>query len=141
MKTMDVTEIKRITNEIHEVMPWLSGITDDKQYNELMELMDGLIENYDTNKILIDLLFPVLERYEEESSKFNAFNQKIADLNQGVAMLRVIIDQYGLTLSDFENEIGKKSAVSMILNGSRSLTLKHIRKLSARFEIPCEMFI
>ncbi|WP_227876487.1 helix-turn-helix domain-containing protein [Photobacterium frigidiphilum] len=56
-------------------------------------------------------------------------------------MLRLIIDQNGLTQSDFKAEIGGKSSVSMILSGQRSMTLQHIRALSARFNIPTYMFV
>nr|AKN39096.1 Putative cytoplasmic protein [Vibrio genomosp. F6] len=62
-------------------------------------------------------------------------------LDLGVAMLRVIIDQHQLTQSDFKNEIGEKSLVSLILKGERSLTLPHIRALSSRFSIPTHMFV
>lgn len=41
-------------------------------------------------------------------------------LDLGVAMLRVIIDQHQLTQSDFKNEIGEKSLVSLILKGERN---------------------
>ena len=138
---MSIISLKKISNEINETMPWLYGIIDDKQYQELLALMDELVEDYDENKLLIDLIFPVLERYEEQSEQFKVFNKHIQNIDQGIAMLRVIIDQYSLTLSDFENEIGKKSLVSMILSGKRSLTLNHIRKLAARFDIPVAMFV
>lgn len=133
--------MKSLSDEIQKVMPWLQGITSDEQYNELIALMDELVEDYDQNQVLIDLLFPVIERYEEQAPRFAEFNQHIEGIDQGVAMLKVIIDQHNLTLSDFENEIGKKSLVSQILNNKRSLTIPHIKALSDRFGIPREMFI
>ncbi|WP_275540778.1 hypothetical protein [Aliidiomarina iranensis] len=33
----------------------------------------------------------------------------MADVDSGVAMLRVLMDQYGLKTADFEHEIGKKA--------------------------------
>lgn len=56
-------------------------------------------------------------------------------------MLRLLIDQHGLTQSDFQQEIDGKSLVSQILSGKRSLTLGHIRALSKRFGIPAAMFV
>ncbi|MBL4831098.1 MAG: helix-turn-helix domain-containing protein [Aliivibrio sp.] len=103
--------------------------------------MEVLIEDYDAHKPVTDLMFPVIERYEDEAEKFSEFNQAIEQLEPGIAMLRVIIDQHKLTLSDFKAEIGAKSMVSMILSGKRSLTLKHIKPLSARFGVPTSMFI
>ncbi|MCZ4337887.1 helix-turn-helix domain-containing protein [Shewanella colwelliana] len=103
--------------------------------------MEVLIEDYDTHQLVIDLMFPVIERYEEEAKQFSEFNQAIDQLEPGIAMLRVIIDQHQLTLSDFKEEIGAKSTVSMILNGKRALTLNHIKALSARFGVPASLFI
>lgn len=81
-----------------------------------------------------------IERYEDMAIEFTEFNQRIANLDSGVALLRVIIDQYHLTLSDFP-EIGGKSLVSLILSGSRQLTIPHIRKLSERFNVPVSAFV
>ncbi len=103
--------------------------------------MEVLIEDYDAHQPVIDLMFPVIERYEEEAEQFSEFNQAIDKLEPGIATLRVIIDQHQLTLSDFKEEIGAKSTVSMILSGKRSLTLNHIKALSARFGVPASLFI
>ncbi|MDX3774528.1 helix-turn-helix domain-containing protein [Chromatiaceae bacterium AAb-1] len=138
---LNVQAMKSLSNQIVQVMPWVRGITSDEQYHELITLMDELVEDYDANQVLIDMLFPVIEEYEETAERFKAFNQRINELDQGVAMLRVLIDQHGLTQSDFQEEIGGKSLVSQILSGSRSLTLNHIRALSKRFGIPAAMFV
>lgn len=47
-------------------------------------------------------------------------------MDSGVAVLRTLMQQYGLKTSDFKNEIGGKSMVSMVLNGSRTLSRPHI---------------
>ena len=138
---LDVQAMKSLTQQITQVMPWLQGIGSDQQYDELLALMDELVEDYDANQLLIDLLFPVLQDYEETAERFKAFNQRIETLDPGIAMLRLLIDQHGLTQSDFQQEIGGKSLVSQILSGKRSLTLGHIRALSKRFGIPAAMFV
>jgi len=51
------------------------------------------------------------------------------------------MDQYGLNQASFENEIGGRSLVNMILKGERSLTLEHMKALSKRFGIPITAFI
>ena len=138
---LDVQAMKSLTQQITQVMPWVQGINSDQQYDELLALMDELVEDYDANQLLIDLLFPVLQDYEETTERFKAFNQRIETLDPGIAMLRLLIDQHGLTQSDFQQEIGGKSLVSQILSGKRSLTLGHIRALSKRFGIPAAMFV
>ena len=109
-------------------------------YEHLIKLMDKLVANPEKNAVLIDLLFPIIERYEEESERFSAFNQRIDNLDSGVAMLRVIIDQHGLTLSDFP-EIGDESLLLKILNGQHSLDFSAIKALSNRFGVPMDMFV
>ena len=138
---LDVQAMKSLSQQITQVMPWVQGITSDQQYDELLALMDELVEDYDANQLLIDLLFPVLQEYEETAERFKAFNQRIENLDPGIAMLRLLIDQHGLTQSDFQQEIGGKSLVSQILSGKRSLTLGHIRALSKHFGIPAAMFV
>ena len=59
----------------------------------------------------------------------------------GVAVLRTIMDQYGLNAADLATELGSTSNVSNILNGRRALTVQHIKALSTRFNVPAEMFI
>lgn len=44
----------------------------------------------------------------------------------GIAVIRTLMDQYGLTLSDLP-EIGSKSMVSRVLSGKRKLTLEHAK--------------
>lgn len=53
--------MKSLSQQITQVMPWVQGITSDQQYDELLALMDELVEDYDANQLLIDLLFPVLQ--------------------------------------------------------------------------------
>lgn len=138
---LDIAVLDKATNQLNQIMPWIGGISSAEQYQELLETMEVLIEDYDAHQPVIDLMFPVIERYESESEQFSEFNQAIDKLEPGIAILRVIIDQHKLRLSDFKDEIGAKSTVSMILNGKRSLTLPHIRALSARFGIPASLFI
>ncbi|MDP4535309.1 helix-turn-helix domain-containing protein [Alkalimonas collagenimarina] len=138
---LDVQAMKSLSQQITQVMPWVQGISSDQQYDELLALMDELVEDYDANQVLIELLFPVLQEYEETAERFKAFNHRIEELDPGIAMLRLLIDQHGLTQSDFQQEIGGKSLVSQILSGKRSLTLGHIRALSKRFGVPAAMFV
>ncbi|EIB8317073.1 type II toxin-antitoxin system antitoxin HigA, partial [Escherichia coli] len=56
------------------------------------------------------------------------------------AVIRTLMDQYGLTLSDLP-EIGSKSMVSRVSSGKRKLTLEHAKKLATRFGISPALFI
>ncbi len=55
--------------------------------------------------------------------------------------LRFLMQEHGLTQSDFKQEIGSQGVVSEILNGRRKLTVKHIKNLAARFQVSPATFI
>lgn len=137
LATLEITELAtRITNQI----PLLNGINSEQEYTDALELMDSLFESYDVNLIIIEALGNVITRYEDKAESFDAFNSRQKDIDPSIATLRVLIDQNNLKTSDFENEIGKKSLVSLILAGKRNLTRNHILKLSYRFSVSPVLF-
>ena len=138
---MNISTMQLAAKQAKSSMPWLVGINSKAEYDELIAVMDDLVEDYDGNKVLIDLMFPVIEKYESKAPEFKELNDSLESLDLGVAMLKVIMDQNGLNGTDFKHEIGSKSTVSMILKGSRSLTIPHIKALSKRFNIPASMLI
>ncbi|CCQ04435.1 antitoxin HigA [Escherichia coli 8-415-05_S4_C1] len=99
-----------------------------------------MIEEDDTNP-LIDFLASRIAEYENNNEKFAEFDKAVAAMPVGVALLRTLIDQHNLTYADLKNEIGSKSLVSQILSGQRSLTIPHIKALSARFGVKPEWFL
>ena len=132
--------IKAKAADLFAVAGFVSRITCEAEYEQALALMDELVEDYDNQLPLIDMLSVAIERWEEESESFSAFNRRIEQLDSGVAVLQTLIDQHELTLSDFEDEIGKKSLVSMILSGKRNLTVDHIQALSKRFGLSPAIF-
>ena len=90
-------------------------------------LMDELVDDYDANLLLIDLLWEKIHAYE--APEFHDFNARAESEDAGASMLRLLMDQFNLTMSDLKNEIGPKSSVSMICNEKRSLTKEYIDKL------------
>jgi HTH-type transcriptional regulator/antitoxin HigA len=81
----------------------------------------------------IELLTLLVERYERE--KF------VIPASDPASVVRFLIEQQGLTQRDLVPEFGSESAVSMFLSGQRRPTLAQVRRLSARFELPADIFI
>lgn len=79
------------------------------------------------------LLTFLVERYEREH-----YPIPMAD---SVEVVRFLIEQQHLTQRDLIPQFGSESAVSMFLAGQRKLTLTRVRKLSARFKLPADIFI
>jgi HTH-type transcriptional regulator/antitoxin HigA len=81
----------------------------------------------------IELLTPLVDQYEQAH-----YSVPAAD---AVSVVRFLIERQGLTQRDLIPQFGSESAVSMFLRGQRKLTLEQVRKLSARFKIPADVFL
>ncbi|MCI5149660.1 MAG: transcriptional regulator [Candidatus Electrothrix sp. MAN1_4] len=137
---MDFLRVKAKADDLFREAGFLSSINTEAEYEQALELLDQLIEEYDKYVPLIELLSASIERWEHEAEEFAQFNQRIKALDNGVAVLRTLMDQYRLKTDDLREEIGGRSLVSMILNGSRKLTRDHIQALSDRFRLSPSVF-
>jgi HTH-type transcriptional regulator/antitoxin HigA len=81
----------------------------------------------------IELLTLLVERYEQDRYPLPA-----AD---AASIVRSLIKSQNLMQRDLISEFGSESAVSMFLSGQRKLTLDQVRRLSARFKLPADVFI
>ena len=81
----------------------------------------------------IELLTLLVERYEQEHYSIPAADP--------VSVVRFLIEKQGLTQRDLIPQFGTESAVSMFLTGKRKLTIEQVQKLSARFNLPADVFI
>ena len=138
---MNVAELKEQAKSLFSSAGFITHIHNSEDYELALELMDELIEDYDEQKPLIEVLSLSIGRWEDGSEEFSEFNAKIESLDSGVSVLRVLMDQHKLNTTDFQDEIGGKSMVSMILNSKRKLSLEHVKALSNRFGVSPQLFI
>ena len=136
---MGFTAIKKRTSALFNEASFVSQIRNERDYERAMTFMDELVEDYDNQKPLIDMLSGSIARWGNTSPEFNAFNDRIERLDNGVGTLKVIMEQHHLGVADLP-EIGSKSLVSRILRGDRRLTRDHIEALSQRFGISPALF-
>jgi HTH-type transcriptional regulator/antitoxin HigA len=137
---MNFADLKAQARALFDQAGFIIEIKNEDDYENALLLMDELIEDYDKNRGLIEVLSHSIEKWENISPEFTTFNQRIAQLDEGVAVLKTLMDQYQLKAGDLKTEIGSKSLVSMILNGSRKLTKEHIQALSLRFNLNPAVF-
>jgi HTH-type transcriptional regulator/antitoxin HigA len=137
---MNIQHITQLAHELQSEMPFISGIHSPEDHKAALTLMDELVDDYDGNLLLIDVLWSKVQDYEEYAPELKEFNQRIESMDAGAAMLRLLMNHHGLNTSDFKEEIGPKSSVSMICNEKRSLTKEHIEKLSKRFVVSPALF-
>ena len=89
---------------------------------------------------LLDIIGNAVEIYENKQPDVQKFLAKHANMPKDIALLKLLMGQYGLGVNNFKNEIGSKSYVSMILSRDRQLSKKHIGKLCVRFNLSPELF-
>lgn len=138
---MNVAMLKEQAKALFSSASFITQICNEQDYESALALMDNLIDDYDEQKPLIEILSISIEKWEEKSDEFTEFNTQIKSLDSGVTVLRVLMDQHKLNTTDFKSEIGGKSMVSMILNKKRKLSLEHIKALASRFSIAPQLFI
>ncbi|EKM0529224.1 helix-turn-helix domain-containing protein [Cronobacter turicensis] len=136
----DTTKAIEATKQLVAAVPLLGGSSSEKDYRDALALVDYLIDHDDENP-LIDFLAAKIADYEDNSERFAEFNKEVGEMPVGVALLRTLIDQHKLSYADLKQEIGSKSLVSQILSGQRSLTISHIKALSARFGVKPQWFL
>src|ERR1700747_1075996 len=81
----------------------------------------------------IELLTLLIDNYEQRH-----YSVPAAD---AVSVVRFLLERQGLVQRDLIPQFGSESAVSMFLAGQRKLTLDQVRKLSARFKMPADVFL
>jgi HTH-type transcriptional regulator/antitoxin HigA len=100
--------------------------------NALFQLTE--LENPSRSEVeAIALLTLLVEHYEQQHYPIPAANP--------ASVVRFLIEQRDLTQRDLIPQFGSESAVSMFLSGHRNLTVEQVRRLSARFRLPADVFI
>lgn len=100
-------------------------IRNDSEYQEAIKLMEELIEDYERNRRLIDLLSVSIDYWENESEAFSEFNDAVASMPMAVAALRVLMDQNHMTIADQYSTDGD----SQFVQGYLSLLDKNIQEM------------
>lgn len=136
---MGFAAIKEKARALLDEAAFVAHINDEADYQQAMALMDDLVDDYESNRPLIELLSSSIERWENSAEEFSEFNARVAGMG-GVDVLKLLMQQHGLGIADLP-EIGSKSLVSKILNGrGRNLTKDHIAALSKRFCVSPAIF-
>lgn len=138
---MNIALIKRKANDLFSEASFLCRIENEAEYEAALKMMEELIEHYDENRSLIQLLSISIEEWEDEAKEFLEFNKAVEGLGSSTAALVTLMDQHRLKAGDLRDEIGSKSLVSMIINGQRNLTVEHIKALAKKFGVSPAIFL
>ncbi|WP_446891860.1 helix-turn-helix domain-containing protein [Aeromonas veronii] len=122
-------------------MPYIAQINTHNDYERALELMDTLVDDYDTNEQLVEVLATSIKRWEDGADEFVDFNRVVASVEPGIAVLKTLMRQHGLGVADLP-ELGSTSNVSKLLNAAegKKLTCQQIEVLSRRFAVSPALF-
>ena len=119
------------------VAPLVQRPESERDYETLVEQLEeamilGGTEFNSPVSGLIESMAHAAQQYEE---KF-----LVNEVGSGISALKYLMKVHKIKQSDLK-EVGSQGVVSEILNGKRSLTVRHIRALSKRFAISPNAFI
>ncbi len=145
---MQAVETNEITEAFHGFAikaKRLIDIQTKEDYAWALEFVGQLVDDAEDSRDdplndLIGIISNAIQRYESRDDELISFEQKVCNVDPAVSILKILMDQYHLTESDLENELGSASLASKILNGERDITRLQIANLANRFKIDPSLF-
>jgi HTH-type transcriptional regulator / antitoxin HigA len=116
-------------------------IESKRQLDATKEVINSLLDKHEGTKDeddYLNLLIMLVEKYEDKEKK----KQTIPDIH-GIELLRILMEQNNISQKQLVNIFGTQSVVSELLSGSRNrkLSIEHIQKLAAFFNISPSAFL
>ncbi len=115
------------------------AIADEKQYDEMLELIDRLMAIPKQTKgqaIYLQTLLDLVHCYEEKHCPIDTSSVTSLDV------LKTLMEEHDMNASDLARLLNVHVSLgSKILKGDRALTLDHIKILGKHFHLPCAVFI
>jgi HTH-type transcriptional regulator / antitoxin HigA len=124
--------------DLVRIMP-PQAISDEVHYENTLEIIDRLMATERLTrgqKLYLETLVQLVEAYEARHHAIDT-----GDL-RGVEVLKHLLAENDMNASDLARLLGMHASMgSKILQGDRSLTVEHIRKLAERFKVSPEVFM
>lgn len=119
-------------------------ISNETEYKAALGELGKILEQTkdikdDPRNLLINWIAAAIERYEMEDVDLQKFISKANAISPDIALLKVLMSQHKLIESDFP-EIGNKSMVYEVLDGTQQLSRAAKEKLAKRFRLSSNMF-
>ena len=127
--------------KIAKIWPGIQNIFsvphNQKEYNRLVHILDGLIDEVGENEShplasLMETLGSLIESYE---------TQNIPEIEGSPSVvLKTLMEEHDLKQSDLP-EIGSQTVISEILSGKRQFNVRQIKLLSKKFKVSPAVFM
>ena len=131
------TQLKEIAKVWPNIQSVFSVPHNEKDYNNLVNLLDSLIDEVGDNEShplssLMETIGSLIEAYE---------SQNYPDIEgDPINALKTLMEEHGLKQSDLP-EIGSQGVVSEIISGKRQLNVRQLKLLSKRFKVSPVVFV
>ena len=131
------TQLKEIAKVWPNIQSVFSVPHNEKDYNNLVNLLDSLIDevgNNDSHPLssLMETIGSLIEAYE---------SQNYPDIEgDPINALKTLMEEHGLKQSDLP-EIGSQGVVSEIISGKRQLNVRQLKLLGERFKVSPVVFV
>ena len=131
------TQLKEIAKVWPNIQNVFSVPHNEKDYNNLVNLLDSLIDEVGNNEShplssLMETIGSLIEAYE---------SQNYPDIEgDPINALKTLMEEHGLKQSDLP-EIGSQGVVSEIISGKRQLNVRQLKLLSERFKVSPVVFV
>ena len=131
------TQLKEIAKVWPNIQSVFSVPHNEKDYNNLVNLLDSLIDEVGNNEShplssLMETIGSLIEAYESQ----NCPDREGDPINA----LKTLMEEHGLKQSDLP-EIGSQGVVSEIISGKRQLNVRQLKLLSERFKVSPVVFV
>ena len=131
------TQLKEIANVWPNIQSVFSVPHNEKDYNNLVNLLDSLIDEVGNNES-----HPLSSLMETIGSLIEAYESKNYPDIEGdpINALKTLMEEHGLKQSDLP-EIGSQGVVSEIISGKRQLNVRQLKLLGERFKVSPVVFV
>ena len=135
------TNKKKLPGRFHDLVELMppQAVVDEVHYEITVELIDRLMASGELTKgqsLYLETLIQLVQAYEASHHAID-----ISDIS-GLDSLKHMMEENQMNASDLARLLGVHASMgSKILKGDRSLTVDHLKKLSARFKVSPAMFI
>jgi HTH-type transcriptional regulator / antitoxin HigA len=114
------------------------AITTEAENDRMLAIVNKLMSKGEDNLspeegALLDLLFALIEKFEDEHYKLNASTPH--------GILRELMQARGVKQSDLWPIFGSKGTASEVLNGKRAISKAQAKKLAEFFKVSADLFI
>ena len=131
------TRLKEIAKVWPNIQSVFSVPHNEKDYNNLVNLLDSLIDEAGNNEShplssLMETIGSLIETYESPNYPDRE--------GYPIRALKALMEEHGLKQSDLP-EIGSQGVVSEIISGKRQLNVRQLKLLSKRFKVSPVVFV